>query len=166
MKYKKILFIVIFIETGVLCFLIYTVYVKIKIEKNVLGALSYNNINKENLIFPPDHELKYYYESKPNVTETDQPEWLPYNAVYTLNSDGFNERFDYSLKKSPKTFRVITLGDSFTFGHFVNTADNFPEKLEDVLNTSSCTSIEKRGRGFLSRMEHGPEIRKYTLRYN
>ena len=91
-------------------------------------------IKKENLIFPEESEFKYYYELQPNTKAMDEPEWLGYQAKYTYNADGLNERFNYEVEKPSNTFRIITLGDSFTYGHYVNTEDNWPEQLEDLLN--------------------------------
>ena len=91
-------------------------------------------IKKENLIFPEESEYQYYYELKPNIEEVDNKDWLPYEARYSYNGDGLNERFDYSTEKPADTFRIITLGDSFTYGHYVNTKDNWTERLEDMLN--------------------------------
>lgn len=93
-------------------------------------------IKKENLIFPEESSFKYYYELKPNIVETDNPEWLGYEVKYTYNNDGLNERFDYELEKPDNTFRIITLGDSFTFGHYVNTEGNWTEILEDMFSRS------------------------------
>jgi len=70
-----------------------------------------------------------------------QPSWLPYIPEITINSDTLNERFDYTISKSNDTFRIITLGDSFTFGQYVHTKDNFSEVLEDLLNSQlHCNS--------------------------
>jgi len=91
-------------------------------------------IKKENLIFPEESEYKYYYELKPNIKIVDSTDWLGYEATYIHNADGLNERFDYEIEKPANTFRIITLGDSFTYGQFVNTEDNWTERLEDILN--------------------------------
>jgi len=42
-------------------------------------------------------------------------------------------------KKPPKTYRIITLGDSHTFGHFVSTEQNYPEKLEAKLSAMNSS---------------------------
>jgi lysophospholipase L1-like esterase len=94
-------------------------------------------INKDNLVFPKEGEYDYYFELEPNTTVKDQPDWLPYEAVYTHNQDGLNDRKDYEITTPPNTFRIITLGDSFTYGHYVNTEDSWPEKLEVYLNERS-----------------------------
>lgn len=104
-------------------------------NKNVLGVTNVSQLHKKNLSFPNDPTLQYYYESAPNTTQEDQPIWLPEKVIYTINSDGFNERYEYSVNKPPNTFRILTLGDSFTFGHYVSTVNNWPEQLEDMLNS-------------------------------
>ena len=46
------------------------------------------------------------------------------------------------IKKNKDTFRIITLGDSFTFGMYINTKDNWTELLEDKLNSDmGCKNI-------------------------
>ncbi len=113
-------------------------------QQNVLGTVVANPLVKDNFIFPPDDELKYFYEHKPHAIQKFKPNWLAHEVVNTINADGLNERFDYSMAKPPDTFRIMTLGDSFTFGALVNTADNYSEKLEDLLNTKlPCSKIRK-----------------------
>ncbi len=93
-------------------------------------------IKKENLVFPKESEFKSYYELKANTLEIASTDWLKREVTYTYNADGLNERFNYEIEKPANTFRIITLGDSFTFGHYVNTDENWTEKLEDMLNRS------------------------------
>lgn len=95
------------------------------------------------IIKPPAKITKYFYEPKPNTTIHDIPLYfsLPYEPVYTINADSLHERFTYTKEKAPNTFRLITLGDSFTFGHYVNTNDNWTERLEDLLN-NECKKYE------------------------
>lgn len=112
-------------------------------SKNILGAQNINPIKKENLIFPDVKDLKYFYEPKPNSIDKVN-EWSPYQGVYTINSDSLNERFEYQIIKPEKTYRIITLGDSFTYGLYVDTKDNWPERLEDMLNNSlKCKNYQK-----------------------
>jgi len=84
----------------------------------------------------------YYYQLSPNVIEKDNPSWLSYTATYTFNSDGLNDRYDYEIPKPEDVYRIVTLGDSFTFGFFVNTVDSWPEQLEDmfVQNSNFCNA--------------------------
>lgn len=124
------------VEISFLSFVILTVYERTH-PTNVLGV-SVVNLQKQYLVYAPTEQLKYFYEKKPNMTETDHPDWLPYTAIYTSNADGLNERYNYSVTKPPHTYRIITMGDSFTFGQYVSTPDNWPEQLEDMLNARAC----------------------------
>jgi len=90
-------------------------------------------LKRNNLVFNSNSQLKYFYEPKSNTKEKATrwaPEWtIPSTfktdgIYYTINSDSLNERFNYSIEKPKNTYRIITLGDSFTFGVFVNTKDN------------------------------------------
>lgn len=50
--------------------------------------------------------------------------------------------------KKPDTFRIIVVGDSFTFGPNMQYADTFPKKLEWMLNlNSSAQRVEVINRG-------------------
>lgn len=90
----------------------------------------------ENSKFP------HFFEPKPNFHIVDTTAWLPHNVTYTINADSLNERMDYSMIKADHTFRIVTLGDSFTYGLFVNTSDNYSEQLEVALNARTCANVE------------------------
>lgn len=137
---SKILFFLISVQIVVIVVLV----VNINNKKKVLGETAVNVINKEDLIFPESNDLKYFYELKPNSIRHPKADWLTDIQSETINSDGLNERFEYDIEKPSDAFRIITLGDSFTLGEFVNTPDNYPEKLEDLLNNNlKCSSIKK-----------------------
>lgn len=123
----------------------------------LLGTKIYNKQNsrqlaavvpllKENLLFnATDTTLKHFYELQPNQPEEMGylPPWAPYTPNITINSDTLNERFYYSLEKPDGVYRIITLGDSWTYGRFVHTANNYPERLEDLLNQTTCENVKK-----------------------
>lgn len=115
------------------------------IHKKITNQLSdgekVTKMDKTSLDFSAETEFKYYFQLKPNTKQDEQATWLPYVAHYTYNADGLHEPVDYSVEKPPNTIRIMALGDSFTFGQFVSTADNWPEKLEVLLNqqSSSCS---------------------------
>lgn len=58
-------------------------------------------------------------------------EKLPYRIF--INSKGLRGK-DFELKKKNDTFRILCLGDSYTFGVYVNQGGTYPEQLESVLN--------------------------------
>jgi lysophospholipase L1-like esterase len=137
--FKVVLVSIVFIECSVIAYFGYSLYLRKKIGKNVLSAVTVVPIRNEYLISSPSAELLYFYEPAPNMVEEDQPSWLPYKAVCSINADTLNDRYNYSVEKPPSTFRIITLGDSFTFGVYVNTGDNWTELLEDMLNAHCKT---------------------------
>jgi hypothetical protein len=128
---KKIIFSLILIQILIAVFLAVKIY---KQKTNVLGEIAYSPIHKDDIIFNPDSELKFFYEPVANTIEENKVPLSSSSSYHTINSDSLNERYDYSIKKSANTCRIITLGDSFTFGAFVNTAENYPEKLEKLLH--------------------------------
>jgi len=106
----------------------------------ILEANKIKHIIKEEYLASPDNNnLSYYYEPKADTFEEVKVDWLDYKPRYHYNSDGLHEEKDYSLNKPKRVNRIITLGDSFTFGQYLeNTADNWTEQLEAKLNKSTC----------------------------
>lgn len=113
---------------------------KIAFKKVVISSIS-----KESITLLPRENLKYFYEPRENIVIEDGADWNPNIVKYTINSDALNERFEYSVNKPERTFRIISLGDSFTFGLSVDTKNNWTEVLEDKLNNyiKRCKKIEK-----------------------
>jgi len=138
---RKIVFLcIVILEIATISFLAGKIYLE---RSQVLGEnVSINPISKDDVIFPnkdDDSGLKYFYEPMPNTEITYKAAWLPqdYTYIATINADSLNERFNYSIDKNSNVFRIVTIGDSYTFGDNVNTKDNYPEKLEDMLNDNS-----------------------------
>jgi hypothetical protein len=93
-------------------------------------------------IIPPepyiDGEIMYQpsptrrYELQPGVEDT-----VGANQVHIrINSAGFRDENDYPAAKPPGTYRIIVLGDSFTFAGKVASPETFTERLETALNQS------------------------------
>jgi hypothetical protein len=51
---------------------------------------------------------------------------------YQINASGLRDK-DYPLQKKAGVYRIVVLGDSFTFGMGVNLEDTYPKRLEKIL---------------------------------
>ncbi|MCX6732995.1 MAG: SGNH/GDSL hydrolase family protein [Candidatus Roizmanbacteria bacterium] len=138
---KKIFLVLIIFEFSIVIFLFILIFFK----KNILSKRLINPINSRSIQKKPTEKLKHFWEPTSNAIEEVHNQWLSYTPKYTINNDALNERFNYdSPKKEKGTFRIITLGDSFTFGENVDTKDNWTEVLEDLLNKGMiCSKIKK-----------------------
>ncbi len=58
--------------------------------------------------------------------------------IYEINSHGQRD-FEYPLKRREGLYRIVVIGDSFTFGAAVNLADTYPKQLERLLNERGGT---------------------------
>jgi hypothetical protein len=134
---KFILFFIVIIEVLLGIFFLYRYYQKNILSNKVLAEKKIALIDKSKIVVGEDEDLKHYWKFYPNQDWGLQPEWLPYEVKYQINEDGLNDSKDYTAESQPNTYRIITLGDSFTFGHYVNTKDNWTEQLEVLLNNSS-----------------------------
>jgi hypothetical protein len=101
-------------------------------------------ISQENILSATSDHLFHFYESSPSSVISYKPTWSPNPIRHTITKDTLNERYEYSLEKPHNTKRIITLGDSFTYGLFVNTEETWSEYLEDLLNKNiPCPNIAK-----------------------
>lgn len=131
MKKKLVLLLLVFTEIAMGSFFLFRYYQKIMEERNVLGVHDVATINKSDVQLSQNDNLKYFWTYEPNTVVVDERDWLPYKkATYIINTDGMNDSNNYEIEKPQNTFRIITLGDSHTFGHYVNTEDNWTEVLE------------------------------------
>jgi lysophospholipase L1-like esterase len=60
----------------------------------------------------------------------------PYCVEFTNNRSGFRGR-DFTAERAPGSFRVVVLGDSFTYGVGVADAETLPAQLESILSQHS-----------------------------
>jgi len=143
---KKIIFYGLFILLDfILLSLIFLLGIKIYrlINGNVKGVYI-TNIPKQNIIFPSnENNLKFFFEPKPNDILITNPHWLGYDVKNTVNSDTIHSTIEFSMKKDIHVYRILALGDSFTFGYGVNTDENYIEKLQSLLNLLKCQNITK-----------------------
>lgn len=139
-KPKTIVLLIIAIQIVIIFYLLYTISLRDRSHTIFPSPIEKDTIR----IFPTD-TLKYYYEPKPGIVITEKYGnliHLSYTPKYTINKDTLNDRFNYTTKNRGNTYRIITLGDSFTYGQYINTKDNWPEKLEERLKTCKGTTFE------------------------
>lgn len=134
---KKVIFsFFIGIQALGILFLVYSI-INAKHRGSVLGA-HVTPIRRDDYVFTVIDNNRVFWEHKGGGIETATTDWLDYTAVYTINDDGLNSAKNYTIEKPPDTVRIMTIGDSFTFGAWVNTADNFPSRLEALLQKKSA----------------------------
>lgn len=137
MKKSLIIRALIILEIGIIAFLGFFIY---KSRTKIVIS----PILKKHIQINKTKNYKYFYEPAPESVEIIENDWLPNSAYITINKDSLNERFDYSLKKEKGVYRILTLGDSFTFGDNISTVSNWTELLEDELNNNHlCKEISK-----------------------
>ena len=69
------------------------------------------------------------YELRPGVDQTVDTARIRIR----INADGFRDDLDYAPAKPPGTFRIVVLGDSFTFAGKVPLDGTMPKRLEERL---------------------------------
>lgn len=146
MKKKYLFFIVILIQISIVGILYIQIYNKQNIFKTVSKTIIVNPLKKEDYFLNQKlGDMKYFYEPKPNrVIKSDPISPNMEKVNYTINQDRLNQINNYTGSKNKSTYRIITIGDSFTFGVNVNTKNNYPSQLEQLLNTKlSCPTIKK-----------------------
>lgn len=74
------------------------------------------------------------YVSHPTRRYILRPNFLgkTYNCPYKINSLGLRD-YEYSVFKDKGTFRILCVGDSFTFGIGLELPDTYPKQLEKLL---------------------------------
>lgn len=114
-------------------------------KNNVKGIKFVSKIYKNDIVFSPNStNLKYFYEPKPNSISKFVQKWSGVESNYSINSDSLNEIIEYPISKDNDVFRIITIGDSFTFGLYVDQRSSYPKLLETSLNSKiKCDGISR-----------------------
>lgn len=86
------------------------------------------------------------YKYRPLSTEASPPERGERAIEYRHNSLGFRDE-EHERSKPPGVFRIVALGDSFTYGVGVDFEESYLVRLERMLNARPHTRVEiiKRG---------------------
>jgi hypothetical protein len=75
------------------------------------------------------------------VIEPKSPPGTTYGRVVTKNSDELRDR-EFAVPKPPGTYRVLVLGDSFTWGVGLNVEETIPKQLEASLSAPPGSRVE------------------------
>jgi len=111
-------------------------------KQKVLGTVSISPTTRNSIIFSGTAGLKYFIEPKPNSPRIDIPPELLTDGKNHINNDSLNEEREYKIEKNHSTFRIVAIGDSFTYGAYVPTQENWTEVLERrLLETPMCPGV-------------------------
>ncbi|MEZ4670571.1 MAG: SGNH/GDSL hydrolase family protein [Anaerolineae bacterium] len=72
----------------------------------------------------------------------DSVEEILHNRPYHLQTNSVGLRNIAELDTDPSTFRILALGDSFTYGYYVHNEETWPARLEELLNQHLQTRIQ------------------------
>ena len=133
---RVVIWLIVFVECVIIFYLsaaLVNKYISLSESRKNVAVL-----HKEQYVLGRTSIFPHFYEPEIDITLNDHPDWLGYNASYSINRDSLNERMEYSIEKPDGVFRVVMLGDSFTYGLLVNTYENYTELLEDKLSGLQC----------------------------
>jgi len=112
--------------------IIVSILITCMILEAILRAIGYhpfkNLLNGRELIIRPSEIKERIYSATPNT------EGYAWETQVKINSHGFRDR-EYRLEKERGVYRIITIGDSITFGNFLPAEEIFSEQLEALYNT-------------------------------
>lgn len=130
---KLLVLLLIVVQITIIGFLLQNIS---KLKSGVKGiSISANPQKKDDYLkVLASNKLNFFYELKPSYIRKDRVPSSEEEVLYKINSESLNEEREYKNTKDPDVFRIVTLGDSFTFGLFVNPTDNYTKKLEKKLN--------------------------------
>lgn len=133
---------IIFLLEGVIILLIVVVGYKIAVRlRPAYDPHEVSVLKRDDLTFSNIEGLTYFYEPKPSMVEKRNPDWLGYEADYTINADTLNSTKEYTASKSAGTYRIEAIGDSFTFGEYVSTKDTWVKLLETSMQSVRCPGV-------------------------
>ncbi len=81
----------------------------------------------------PEDQWHYFYELASGSSQVEAASWLQPSVTYHFNDDSLNEIKNYQPGVHDGVIRIVTVGDSFTFGMYVDTENSWPKQLERLL---------------------------------
>ena len=92
-------------------------------------------------VWHPDNKSGRYTKFRPNQLRFDKDPETQAPFTVTINSRGFRGK-EFSDQKRPGVVRVITLGESSTFGFYARDDETYPHYLEQLLNAQCGRAFE------------------------
>ncbi len=118
-------------------------------KNGVLGINSVITSGSEETMPTPVEGLQFFYQLLENRTVVLDDEYamsLGYvpgaKISYSLNKDGLNQEKNIDIAKNPNIYRIVAIGDSFTFGLGVNTRESYPSQIEKYINEVCLNEFE------------------------
>ncbi len=112
--------IVVFVITCLIFFLIFEIILRIS-HYNILR----DYLNGREFILQPSENKEMLYKLRPNA------EGYAWGTQVKINSHGFRDK-EYEIAKGDATYRIITIGDSITFGNFMPLEKTYSKQLESL----------------------------------
>lgn len=135
--YRKVFVVLVTLQLFIIFFLLFVI--KKKSSSPVINTINKNNIQGVN-----NSSLRYMYVPRSGMREIANIPWLSDEVTYNYNEDGLHDINNYSTNKKEGVYRIITLGDSFTFGMNVSTEQNWTEIIEEQLNKNCINNSMKK----------------------
>ncbi|MBC8501316.1 MAG: SGNH/GDSL hydrolase family protein [DPANN group archaeon] len=90
-----------------------------------------------------------------------------FGANVKINSKGLRD-YEYSYEKPDNIFRIVAIGDSFTFGHGIELNETYIKQLEKKLNQNSSLRYEVINFGFpaYNVLQNYEMMKSRALRFN
>jgi len=102
------------------------------------GSIVFQNTSSIFDIFSNNSYSDLYLTNTPNYFWNMNNSFSGYTEYFT-NSEGLRATHDYSIEKPNDVFRIAVIGDSYTYGLYVNISDTYSEVLENKLSALNCS---------------------------
>jgi len=141
---SKVFILVLTIEICYIFFLLVSYYKK----PGEISSFPSDWFSRNKLAFVKNKNISYYFEPIPNSEAKISLGFLgenyDYSVVYIHNQDSLRQKENIPVIPPHDTYRIIAIGDSFTYGSYLNNEDTYPSQLEKILNQSlECIDIKK-----------------------
>ena len=115
--------------------LLISVFLFIFLVAEVITRVVMPNFVMFRMMHQPDDKLGYRLVPKFEMIHKTSD----YNVYVKINSAGLRDK-EFPSYKDPDIYRILALGDSFTFGIGVNSEETYPKILETLLNQTPISS--------------------------